>query len=125
MKAFIIALSLLAVLITGTALNCLYVENITDRLLTLEEDFPLKNEDGKSSPAAVITRARELWEESFPYLEFGANMRYLNAITTAFDNLAVYYENGTVADYEAARRQLVEALKTLKHSDSLSFGNII
>ena len=125
MKSFIIALSLLFLMITATVLNCIYLEKITNNLLDLEKQFPEKAEDGKSSPAAAIDRAKELWEEAFPKIQIGANMRYLNAVSTALNHLCDHYENGSVADYIAARTQFIEAIKTLKHSDSLSIGNII
>lgn len=125
MKSFLIALSLFAILVTGTVLNCLYLEKVTDELLDLEKAFPTKTEDGKSSPASAIEHARELWQKALSKIQLGANTKYLNAVTTALDNLTDYYEHGTAADYIAARSQFVESLKSLKRSDSLSLGNII
>lgn len=125
MKSFLIALTLLALLLTGTLLNCRYLDQVTGELLALEASFPTKYDNEKSSPDPTIDRARELWKQSQFYLEIGANMRHINAISASLDSVANHYANGSVADYLAARHQLIEALRSLRHADALTLRSII
>ncbi len=125
MKAFIASLVILALLLVSSVLNCLYIDRLTGKLLALEACFPDKAEEGILPPSAAILEAEALWESSRPRLLAAAKAGYITAVTTALRNTRDFYENGTPADYIAARRMLIEAVTALRVSDSLRFSSII
>lgn len=125
MKAFLCSTVIFALLLGGAVFSSLFLQNTTDRLLALVEEFPIKSEDGESDPDPTLSRAEAFWEERRQLLDISANLRYSNNVTVALKSVIDYYENGSVSDYLVAKRQLIEALKTLRRSDTLRWESIV
>ena len=53
------------------------------------------------------------------------NMRYLNTVSNAHQNVIDYYEEGSASDYEASRSLLREALESLRLSDGVKLSALI
>ena len=124
MKAFIFSLSTIITITALTVVSGLYVKNVTDRLLELEKQFPLK-EDGESSPSSVITESEELFSSSYNLLTAISHARLPNNVKTSLEHLVSCYRHGTYADYMAARESYVEALRSLRQAELPSFRGII
>lgn len=124
MKAVILSLTLLSSLFLLATLNCRYLDTVTETLLQKEALFPDKEQE-KNAPAEALVSAGDYWYEASQRLSNTVHTRYLNAVTTAFDNVISYYENGSVSDYLAARRQLTEALRALQRADALTLASVI
>ncbi|MBQ8253896.1 MAG: hypothetical protein IJY94_00135 [Clostridia bacterium] len=124
MKAFIFSLSIILAITALTVVSGLYVKNVTDRLLELEKQFPLK-EDGESSPSSVITESEELFSSSYNLLTAISHTRLPNNVKTSLEHLVSCYRHGTYADYMAARESYVEALRSLRQAELPSFRGII
>ena len=124
MKAFIFSLSIIIVITAFTVANGLYVKSVTDRLLSLEKEFPEK-EDGESSPSSVITESEELLSSSYDILTAVSHTRLPNNVKTSLEHLISCYRHGTYADYMAARKSYVEALRALRQSELPSLRGII
>ena len=124
MKAVLLSLTLFGLLFLLATLNCRYLETVTETLLQKEALFPDKEKE-KNAPAEALVSAGEYWYTASRRLSNTVHTRYLNAVTTAFDNVISYYENGSVSDYLAARRQLTEALRSLQRADALTVASII
>lgn len=125
MKAFTASLILLAVLLVCSVLNCFYIDRVTEKMLTLCEQFPEKHFDGEEPLSESIELAVSEWEKARPRLRAASKAGYIYSVTTALYNTRDYYLHGTHCDYIAAKNQLVEALMALRVSDSLSFSSII
>ena len=124
MKSVLLSLALLLALLIGTVANCRYLDTVTGRLLEQEAHFP-KKEQEQNTPAEILVSAGAYWQEASERLANTVHTRYLNAVTAALDNVSSYYENGTVSDYLAARKQLTEALRSLQRADALTIASII
>lgn len=124
MKAFIFSLSIIIVITAFTVASGLYVKSVTDRLLSLEKQFPEK-EDGESSPSSVITESEELLSSSYDILTAVSHTRLPNNVKTSLEHLISCYRHGTYADYMAARKSYVEALRALRQSELPSLRGII
>ena len=124
MKAFMFSLSIILAITALTVVSGLYVKNVTDRLLELEKQCPLK-EAGESSPSSVITESEELFSSSYNLLTAISHTRLPNNIKTSLEHLVSCYRHGTYADYMAARKSYVEALRSLRQAELPSFRGII
>ena len=124
MKAFIFSISTILLIIALTVVSGLYVKSVTDRLLSLEKQFPEK-EDGESSPSSVITESEELFNSSYGILTAISHTRLPNNVKTALEHLVSCYLHGSYADYMAARESYVEALRSLRETERPSLKGII
>ena len=86
MKAFIFSLSIIIVITAFTVASGPYVKSVTDRLLSLEKQFPEK-EDGESSPSSVITESEELLSSSYDMLTAVSHTRLPNNVKTSLEHL--------------------------------------
>lgn len=125
MKAFVCTAILFTLLLGGAIVNSLLLDKTTSDLLSLTDEFPVKAEDGSLPPDPTIREVEEIWDRQYRFLALSANQRYLTAVVTALNNVIDYYENGSVSDYLAAKSQLIEALKSLRHSDALRWESVI
>ncbi len=124
MKTFIVALSVILLMIGASTASGLYVKSVTDKLLALEKQFPEK-EDGESSPSAVITESEELLNSCYDILTAISHTRMPNNVKTSLEHLVSCYRHGTYADYMAARETYVEALRALRQTERPSLKGII
>ena len=120
MKAFAASLILLAVLAGCAVINCIYIDRTVDKLTALEKSFPEKNQEGELQLSDELKSAVTTWENAAKCIGCTSNMKYINAVTLALDNLTDFYKHGSPADYIAARHLFIESLKALKNADSLS-----
>lgn len=125
MKAFIASLVLLAVLMVCSVLNCFYIDRVTGKMLDLCAEFPEKLSDGEEEMPEAIEEALSEWEKAMPRLRAASKASYIFSVSTALSSTRDYYLHGTPDDYISAKNQLIEALKALRVSDSLSFSSII
>ena len=125
MKAFIASLVLLAVLMVCSVLNCFYIDRVTGKMLALCAEFPEKLSDGEEELPEAIGLALKEWEASKPRLRAASKASYIFSVSTALSSTRDYYLHGTPDDYITAKNQLIEALKALQVSDSLSLSSII
>ncbi len=124
MKAFVAALAVFAVLIGGSVVHALCLDNITDRMLELEASFPQKEAE-TNAPAPTLRQAEAYWSRMRARLVGTVNMRYLNTVSNAIRNVIDYYEEGSVSDYEASRSLLREALESLRLADGVRISSLI
>ena len=124
MKAFLITLLIFASLLTGSVIHALSLTAAAQRLEELEARFPVKLAE-KNSPDDTMRQAEEYWMKIRDRLTITVNQRQIIAVTSALGNVIDYYEQGSVADYEASRRLLREALLALAGADELSLHSII
>lgn len=124
MKAFIISISTILLVTALTVVSGLYVKSVTDRLLSLEKQFPEKD-DGESSPSSVITESEELFNSSYEILTAISHAKLPNNVKTALEHLVSCYLHGSYADYMAARESYVEALRSLRQTERPSLKGII
>ena len=125
MKAFIASLVLLAVLMVCSVLNCFYIDRVTGKMLALCAEFPEKAAEGEEEMPEVLKTALSEWEEAKPRLRAASKASYIFTVSTALSSTRDYYLHGSPDDYISAKNQLIEALKALQVSDSLSFSGII
>ena len=116
MKAFIASLVLLAVLMVCSVLNCFYIDRVTGKMLALCAEFPEKAAEGEEEMPEVLKAALSEWEKAKPRLRAASKASYIFTVSTALSS---------TRDYFSAKNQLIEALKALQVSDSLSFSGII
>ncbi len=124
MKAFVTALAVFAVLVGGSAVHALCLDNVTDRMLELEASFPQKEAE-TNAPDPTLRQAEAYWKTMRARLTGTVNMRYLNTVSNALRNVIDYYEEGSVSDYEASRSLLREALESLRLSDGVRLASLI
>ncbi len=124
MKVFVCTLAVLGLLLGGSVAHALSLSTLSQRLLDLEASFPVK-ENETNSPNPTIRQAEEFWMDRREILALTVNQRHLMAVTNALGNVIDYYEEGSVADYEASRRLLREAILALQGSDAVSLAGII
>ena len=124
MKAFVAALAVFTVLIGGSVVHALCLDNITDRMLELEASFPQKEAE-TNAPDPTLRQAEAYWSRMRARLTGTVNMRYLNTVTNALRNVIDYYEEGSVSDYEASRSLLREALESLRLADGVRISSLI
>ena len=124
MKAFVTALAVFAVLISGSVVHALCLDNITDRMLEFEAIFPQKEAE-TNAPDPTLRQAEAYWQTMRARLSGTVNMRYLNTVSNALQNVIDYYEEGSVSDYEASRSLLREALESLRLSDGVKLSALI
>ena len=124
MKAFIFSLSTILIITALTVASGLYVKNVTDNLLALEKQFPDK-EDGKSPPSPVITESEELFNSNYGILTAVSHTKLPMNVKNSLEHLVSCYLYGTYADYMAARKSYVEALRSLRQTELPSFKGII
>lgn len=125
MKAFIASLILLAALLVCSILNCFYIDRVTEKMLILCEQFPEKHSNGEEVLPESMALAVSEWETARARLRAASKAGYIYSVTTALYSTRDQYLHGTHSDYIAARNQLIEALRALRVSDSLSFSSII
>jgi len=123
-KAFVAALAVFTVLIGGSVVHALCLDNITDRMLELEASFPQKEAE-TNAPDPTLRQAEAYWNKMRRRLSFTVNARYLNTVTNALRNVIDYYEEGSVSDYEASRSLLREAVEALRIADTVDLASII
>jgi len=123
-KAFVAALAVFTVLIGGSVVHALCLDNITDRMLELEASFPQKEAE-TNAPDPTLRQAEAYWSRMRARLTGTVNMRYLNTVTNALRNVIDYYEEGSVSDYEASRSLLREALESLRLADGVRISSLI
>ncbi len=125
MKAFIASLVLLAILMVCSVLNCFYIDRVTGKMLALCAEFPEKAAEGEEEMPEVLKAALSEWEKAKPRLRAASKASYIFTVSTALSSTRDYYLHGSPDDYISAKNQLIEALKALQVSDSLSFSGII
>jgi len=120
MKAFIAACLILAVLITGTAVNGALLRDrltaLTDAVLSLPES-PTADGD----PAQAHAR----WDALMPLLSLTVSEAKTDPVTRAFGDLTAGWESGDTGVYAAARARLIQLLRQLRHAESFAWDNII
>ena len=124
MKAFVAALAVFAVLVGGSVVHAFCLDRITDDMLALEATFPSKEAE-TNAPNPTLRQAEAYWGRMWERLSGTVNMRYLNAVSIALQNVIDYYEEGSVSDYEASRSLLREALESLSLADGVSISSLI
>ena len=124
MKAFVTALAVFAVLVGGSAVHALCLDNITNRMMELEASFPQKEAE-TNAPDPTLRQAEAYWQTMRARLAGTVNMRYLNAVSNALQNVIGYYEEGSVSDYEVSRSLLREALESLRLADGVRISSLI
>lgn len=125
MRSFFASLVILGMLAFCAVLNCRYIDSTADKLKSLESSFPEKSEEGDIQIDPQIKQANDIWKKASEKIACTSNLKYVNAVTIAIDNLTDFYCHGSPADYIAARHLFLESLKALRYADSLSLISLI
>ena len=131
MRSVIIAAAMLAVMITGIAVNSYYINSVSTELLDMIYALPSEYNH------IISLGARELEDFKSDINEITAkwqkNVRRICAVThysefartnTAVYNLREYFFAESYAEYLAARVQLIAALEKLKVNEMPNLENI-
>ena len=119
MKAFFIILLLFSAILFAIGANYLYVSHLSQELIDTLEAIP--------SPAHVkkTGQIKEIWEDNKEIIQITVNHSEIDTISNTVTELCVFAETQNVAEFERARRILIDTFKSLKESEKLSPTNIL
>lgn len=123
MKHFIIAVSLLAIIIAGVCVNGYYVRKTVSKALDLTESLP-ETQAEFDSYSGNIQDFVEKWYSWHGFLSYSLHMCELERACEAVADIKACFEAGSFENYLQAKRRLETVLGELADGEKPSFVHI-
>ena len=123
MRAFYTILCLSCIMLGAITVNHFYISGLSANLITHLEQLELPTEENNTAHKAI--QLRRQWEYNRPFVQITVNHTEIEMISNAVDELCVFAEHQNIAEFERARKLLVNALEELGLSEELSITNIL
>ena len=122
MKCFILAILILGLIALAITLNCLYINKVSNSLLSLIEKAIYEGIDGEINYVAKIN---EEWRKARTMLSVSVSFIELDKIDTQIIVAKNAYDTGDVIEYERYMKLLKASFENLKRLEKLSVFNIL
>ena len=123
MRVLIISIIIIAMIITGTVCNTLYMDNLTNKMLEIIVDLP--DEPNPLGDTSELDLLADMWETHSRYVAVIASNAFISDITAALTETREFYLSEHDAHYKFAREKLYQAVFRLHELERFSLDNII
>ena len=122
MKCFVLAILILGLITSAITLNCLYINKVSNSLLSLIERAIYEGIDGETNH---ITKINEEWTKTRKILSMSVSFIELDKIDTQLIVAKNAYDTGDAIEYERYMKLLKASFENLKRLEKLSVFNIL
>jgi len=123
MRVLIISIIILAVLITGTVCNTIYMDNLTNKMLNIIANLP--EQSNPNGDVSAIDELSYMWEKNSHFVAISAGSDYITDISAALTETREFYLSEYNAHYKCAHAKLYRAVCRLHELERFSLDNII
>ncbi len=122
MKSFYIALCVLILLVATIVLNCIYINNVSNRILFAIEEIKKAEINGSK---AIIDELDRLWNEEMIKISMSVGYITINKIDDTISSLKVACDEESQYDFYNHISILENAVSELSRLENFSVFNII
>ena len=123
MRVLIISVIIIAVIVTGTVCNTLYMDNLTNKMIELIVNLP--EQSNPLGDTSALDLLADMWEINSHYVAVIASSVYISDITASLTETREFYLSEHHTHYRFAREKLYQAVFRLHELERFSLGNII
>lgn len=125
MRAFIVSVLLAVVMILCTLLNNIYINKILDTMDLLASELPEHCGFSAADVPETVSAPARHWKKNLSILSCTVNMKYIDRISYAADEVISRYAAEDDSEYQAARTVLAQAISGLREAEKIGFTGIM